>query len=393
LLRQPAKNQYNLLNLNSESSEYLKLICVNIIPVIRDLLLRNQKAVIPGLGAFVMAQRPAQLNKVTRVLTPPSVTVRFDSRQHADDGQLTGYLTRKLSLDKDLARQAVDDLKKNIEEKLLENESFILEGLGKLEKKKTGETSFTPEDELLKRISLFEMPKIEIPQAPSRKVEPVPVVTTQVPVVTTPIPVPERQVPVENFPVRRSSRRWVIPVVLLGLLLGMLASIYITGNMGLLISDIKSSFGAGKEDTTEQLVFGNDAGNQQEQTDTSDSQVSRELDEQVDREKALAYDETEQKASGTETIRQEPVAENVTPAGLTYAKLYHIIAGSFTVLENAEKQRASMQSKGLNAEILPKKGNYYMVSLGSFDTREQASAARQQMEVKVPGELWIMRNK
>jgi cell division protein FtsN len=52
-----------------------------------------------------------------------------------------------------------------------------------------------------------------------------------------------------------------------------------------------------------------------------------------------------------------------------------------------------MQAKGLNAEILPKKGNFYMVSLGSFDTSEEAASVRQQLQVKAGIELWVMKNK
>ncbi|HEX2394648.1 MAG TPA: HU family DNA-binding protein, partial [Bacteroidales bacterium] len=254
---------------------------MNIIPVIRDLLLRNQKAVIPGLGAFVMAQRPAQLNKVTRVLTPPGITVRFDRHQQSDDGQLTGYLTRKLKLDKDAALQAIDEFKTSIAEKLGNDEPIVLEGLGTLTKKKTGETTFIPEEELVKRISLFEMPKVEVPQNTAEKVVQPPV--------TAPVTITEKKVPITREISRPGSRRWIIPVILLGLLVGMLGFIYFTGNMDMLVSDIKTVFGIARKDTTEQLVFGKDTG-EQVPSDTLTSQISRELDAQVDRGKALAYD-------------------------------------------------------------------------------------------------------
>jgi len=365
-----------LLNLTINSSAYFNSFYVNIIPVIRDLLLRNQKAVIPGFGAFVLAQRPAQLNKVTRVLTPPSLTVRFDRHQHSDDGQLAGYLTRKLKLTSEVVRQAIADFTGSLEEKLRDDGSVVLEGLGTLSKKKTGDLGFVPEDELLKRISLFEMPKIDIPGPPAvdKTFVPPPVTPTELPVATY-----------------SSRKRWVLPVILLGLLCGMLLVIYLTGNMGILISDIKSKFDGSKAESTEQLVFGNDADDEQKpEVDSLVDQVSRKLDEQVDRENALAYKETRQE---TTTPVSTPPAQTVLPATQTYAKPFHIIAGSFTVVQNAEKLKASLKEKGLTAEILPRDGRFYMVSLGSYNTADEASNAQIIMEQTLRKELWVMRRK
>jgi cell division protein FtsN len=395
---------------------------VNIIPVIRDLIIRNQKAVIPGFGAFVLAQRPAQLNKVTRVLTPPSVTVKFKGDQKDDDGQLTGYLTTKLRIEKSDALDAIQDFRKNTEEKLGKDEPVILEGLGTLSKKQNGEISFTPEDELLKRIGLFEMPKIDVPLTASEKVAPqavpprptapqtVPPKTTVPQTKAPPTPQPQTiaprtippQVPVAvskkdkgpdefSYP---NNRRWVVPVILLGLLTGILLVIYLTGNMGTLISDIKSSLGPDKKQPKEQLVFGKDSGNDQNLSDTVNSNISRQLDDKVDRGKALAYDENTQdeiKEPGT----SKPGAAQREPAGspVNFAGDYHVIAGSFTVSANAEKQRSFLRNKGLAAEILPKKGSFYMVSLGSYNTHGEASSVRQKLQDKAGTELWVLKNK
>lgn len=372
---------------------------MNIIPVIRDLLLRNKIAVIPGLGSFVMAQKPAQMNKVTRVITPPSVTVKFDRNKQADDGQLTGYLTRKLTVDKEAAVKAIEDFRTDIEEKLNQDEKIILEGLGTLSKKPSGDIAFSPEEELLKRISLFEMPKIEVPQSTREPIVP-PVSSPPLPVIPRPSvekPSVEKPSPVRPSPenvviAHRRSRLWVIPVILLFMLVGMLSVVYFTGNMDLLISDIKSFFSGAKEDTTQQIVFGTDNGSEQHETDTLSDRISKVLDEQVNRGKALSYEEAT--SSNTKVENQSPAVDvqNV-PQTTTYAKPYHVISGSFTVLANAEKQRSALKAKGLDAEILPKKGKFYMVSLGSFDSPEQASAARQSLQQKAPGELWVMKNK
>ncbi len=397
-----------LLNLKSKSYD-LKYTHVNIIPVIRELLLRNQKAIVPGFGAFVLSQRPAQLNRTTGVLTPPTVTVKFDSSQQADDGQLTGYLTRKLGLDKEVALTAVKEFRSEVEEKLGNNLPFTMEGFGVLSKKANGAITFAGEEELLKRVSIFKMPQLEVPRQTAVKQE------KPEPVKPEPVkPEPVKPEPVRPEPVKpgvniekpvtaripepavlvkekeyKSNRKWIIPVVLFGLLIGMLAVIYITGNMGTLISDVRSIFNPEAQDSTGQLVFGNTVTETSQQGDSLTTQISRELDDQVDRGKALSIEEPKTREAD-EAI--QPVAQPKVQEVTNYARPYHIVAGSFTILENAEKQRSTLQAKGLSAEILPKKGKYYMVSMGSFDTPEEAASQRDQLRKTAGIDLWVMKN-
>lgn len=379
---------------------------MNIIPVIRDLLLRNRKAVVPGFGSFLMTQKPAQLNKVTQVLTPPSVTVKFDNRKQDDDGQLTGFLSRKFKLNAAKSRILVEDFRTEIVEKLERQGSVSLEGLGTLTGH-AGDVVFVPEEELLKRISLFEMPGVDIPrpvQAPGTVQENPPrPVQEKVPPRPVEIPVSVASSSHEPLVAEYShKRRWIFPIVLLGLLLGMLFLIYLSGNMELLVNDIKSAVTGKKdsahEETTEQLVFGK-TDDEQSIADTGTAgEINRELENKVSREKALSYEHRNQDASNPVTSSAVTQPETRTteanlPDGHTYAKPYHVIAGSFTILANAEKQRSTLQAKGLQAEILPRKGNFYMVSLGSFDTPSQASDAMKLIQENLKYELWVMRNR
>jgi hypothetical protein len=333
----------------------------------------------------MISQRPAQLNRVSGVLTPPTISVRFDRTQQSDDGQLTGYLTRKLGLDKEVALAAVNDFRKDIEDKLNSSQTVSMEGFGTLSKKATGEITFTGDEDLLKRISLFEMPRIEVPRPANIKAE-----STQSTVRSETKISEKAPVPVRTKTEYRGNRKWIIPVVLLGLLLGMLVVIYFTGNMSVLVSDIKSIFISESKDSTRQLVFGNAATDTTKITDTLTTQISKELDKQVDRSKALSIDVPERAADNKRTVVPDRTAPEEKP---NYARPYHIVAGSFTVLENAEKQRSTLLAKGLDAEILPKKGKFYMVSLGSFDTPGEASSEKNIMQRVAGFELWVMRNK
>jgi nucleoid DNA-binding protein len=347
---------------------------VNIIPVIRDLLLRNQKAVIPGLGSFVIAQRPAQLNKVTRVLTPPSPTIRFDKNQQADDSLLLGYLNQKLKQKKEVALGAIEKFAIDINKRLKEEEKVNLEGLGTLSSTKSGDIAFTPEEELLKRISLFELPNLNIP-APVEKVRPEP---------PPPPPIVKRDIPV---PIKRKKRWWIPAAVILFLLGIFLAAVYFTGNFDTLMADIHSYVTGEKNPNDEKLIFGTPARTEKEiTTDTLTDDISRQLDEKHDRSNALSYVESKVK----------PEEKNVPPqvnkpAVFVSSGGYHIIAGAFHEAGNAEKQKSALEKKGFSPMILPKHGDYYMVSLGSFANREQANAALKDLSSKLEKELWVLK--
>ncbi len=69
-------------------------------------------------------------------------------------------------------------------------------------------------------------------------------------------------------------------------------------------------------------------------------------------------------------IQNVPEIKPTVPAGP-----YQIISGSFTLTENAERQIRPFRKKGIHAEMLPRSGKYYMVTLGSYPTASEAPAA------------------
>lgn len=345
---------------------------MNLSPVICDLLLHNQKVTIPGFGTFIIIQRPAQLNRVTRVLTPPSKVVRFDMNQQNDDGLISGYLINKLKQDKESAVKAVEDFAGNLRSSLTNAGVVAIDGLGTLTRLKSGDIEFSADEELTRRISLFDLPKISIPAPPAaEKVVPV---AASVPPVT----------------VSSSGRRWLwwIPASIVLVLLILAGIIYATGNAGQLISDVKGLFGKPETQETERIVFGSrtDA-DTSAQYDTLKEEISKQLDEQVDRDMALVYREEQVK---------EPVVEPPLPAVSKeekplFNKSFHIIAGAFQVPNNAERLKNSLIQQGLKAEVLPKWGEYYLVSLGSYSTYDAAMAEKESLNERLDKELWVLK--
>ncbi len=359
---------------------------MNIIPIIRELLLRNQKAVIPGFGSLVISQHSARLNRITRELAPPTRELSFKSGRHTDDEQLKLYLGRKTKQKPEVVAEAVSAFINTATKQLTENGSFMLEGLGKLTRSGSGDFAFEADEELMKQISLFDLPKINLQPAQQ---------DSGAAAKTVPQPVPQAE---KVFPVisNKKKNRWWIPAAVVALVLGLAAYGYFTGlyekfiigkNAEVLISE--------SDNQDERLVFGSrtNADSAANEKDSLKALISKQIDERTTREHALSYKEpnTEKQVSVVSEPKQVNAPAPVNRVAPSADHPFHVIAGSFTILENAERQMAKLQKKGLSPIMLPKRGKYYMVSLGSYSTAEQAKAAKQQFKEQLDQELWVMK--
>jgi nucleoid DNA-binding protein/cell division septation protein DedD len=371
---------------------------VNISPIIRELLLRNQKAVIPGFGNLIIHQRPAQLNRITRELAPPTRELNFKQTRQTDDKQLILYLGRKTKQKPEAVNEAVSAFMKTVGEQLEGNGSFLLEGLGKLTRTGSGEFTFEADEELMKQINLFDLPKLNVqPMQQESRVESKPVPKP----VPQPVPQPApRQEPVavtqQVTPVvyNKRKRRWWIPAALIALVLGLAAYAYFTGFYERFLTGRKAEvLMSANEQQNERLVFGSRT-NTDSITNLDDSLkavISRQIDERTAREHALNYKESKAEKQVSAAPEPKKVTTPVPdPVTSSLDKPFHVIAGSFTILQNAERQMAKLQKKGFSPAMLPKRGKYYMVSMGSFNTGEQAKAAKQQLKEQLDQELWVM---
>lgn len=80
-------------------------------------------------------------------------------------------------------------------------------------------------------------------------------------------------------------------------------------------------------------------------------------------------------------VREERV-ELVSGDGL---KAFSVVCGSFGVKANADGLKSTLDSQGYNAKVVYNaERNMYRVVVASFDTREEAAAARDAFKAKYP---------
>jgi nucleoid DNA-binding protein len=342
---------------------------VNISLIIRDLLLRNEQLVIPGFGAFKIIHRPAQISKTTQVLIPPAREVVFDSQLKSGDNQLLLAIKKKHGLSEAETGDALKKYILHIEEDIRSTGAVMMEGLGKIKRDKSGNLNLEPITELLNPGGVFALPRIEIPVTEKREI--IRTVTEH----RKTLPLPE---------VRRRINWW-IPAIAIIVLATIISVSYFTG----LITHIpgianKKEAVVVKSKAQNRIVFGNKATVQKEPIDTTREAISRQLDQRTERENALRFENKQKKAN--ETVDVTPKIKPTMPAGP-----YQIISGSFTITENAERQIVSLRKKGINAEMLPRSGKYYMVTLGSYRTGSEAQAALELLKEQLDQDLWVMK--
>lgn len=333
-------------------------------------MLRNEQLVIPGFGAFKIIHRPAQISRTTQVLIPPAREIVFDSQIKSDDTQLLLSIKKKHGLSETETSEALKKYIHHLEEEIRSAGSVMLEGLGKIKRESTGSLSFQPIPELLNPGGVFALPKIDIPITEKKEA-------------SRTVAEPKKTIP---LPEARRRRKWWIPAVAVIVLVMIVSLGYFTG----LITHIpgfenkKKAVVVQSKDQS-RIVFGNKANAQKDTIkDTIREAISRQLDQQTERENALRF-ENEQKQVRV-AVKETPDIKPTVPVGP-----YQIISGSFTVTENAEKHILSLRKKGINAELLPRSGKYYMVTLGSYPTRSEAISALELLKGQLDQDLWVMK--
>jgi len=117
---------------------------VDIPSAIAELLYEHQTVVIPGLGAFTTDYKPAAIDQVQGVLTPPSKNLDFDTNLLVNDGLLVHYIQKKYEVTAEQAEALLDDFVTQILSRLDKKETVDFPKVGKLYKDFENNLKFLP---------------------------------------------------------------------------------------------------------------------------------------------------------------------------------------------------------------------------------------------------------
>ncbi|MFW5656795.1 MAG: SPOR domain-containing protein [Bacteroidota bacterium] len=327
---------------------------IDVNTAIKELLLKHQRVVLPGIGAFITEYKEAEVDNTSNTFKPPQKEISFDSSiANEDDTLIADFFSKSSKLDAATAKERVDRFLASVKEKLDNNEQVILPHIGSLKKSSdSGKIIFVAQND---RNFLLDAYGFDSFTLEPKKIE---------------------KVPKENqaLEVERNAakKRWIwIPAAVLVLL------IILTGYAYFLSVQKDISFSESLRVHILDVIAGDD--NLQAErtgyTKTDTSSVGQALDEQTRAENALALD-------SEKTVVEDKYAG--------YSE-FVIIAGSFTRFKNAEKLKERLEKKGFNPSIRLSDNNYYRVSLMSFTDRVEALDALNRLQSENKDlKLWLL---
>ncbi len=338
---------------------------MNIAFAIKELILGGESLVVRRLGRFYTVWHPAEFSKSGDMLLPPYRQICLDPRHLDDDGKLLGHLCRKYGSDAEHAGEAIDRFVDSILKEAGKYGKAVIAGLGEFEayEDNLAFRSFIEESPYRGLFPPLNLPVTRTGNTHASKI---------------------KAAPVSVAGKASVRRRLMIPLTIATLAVVLFVFLYYTGMLGPLFT--------GNSDKTASDITG---------MDEKDRIVFGRLPEERADSPSLPEGNTKEGMTSDQTgdMPGTPVPQSNTGgtsvysnAGIQPAGLYHIIAGSFRISGNAEQQMKLLQAKGFETIILPP-GDipFYLVSIGSFASRQQAIDSLDRYRQILGNQIWVGR--
>lgn len=353
---------------------------------IYTLLLQHDIVTIPGLGAFVSAYHPAEINDETNEMQPPSKSISFNEQLRNNDGLLVGHIAEKLRISHLSALTRVEKERDEMLFNLDKGDEVIIEGVGSLSYDDDGVIVFkasVQENMLIDSFGLESMSIIEpepIVNQPGEQEQDTKAVTPEPELPHKPLkdeaPTTNKQETGKN-PLKNSGepqeekekkKSWLFLLIIIPLIA---VSIFI----------FMKGFNDGKK-SNESLKEVHNA----EKLPVEQEIVA--IDTIVNDSLAASMPDTITISDTTKAI-SEPA--EVVPQQQDSIR-YYLVGGSFSVKENADNYLLELQKKGYNAFHVGKKGRFFIVAIDSSKTFSEAEIAKEEYLLNNPeSEVWVYR--
>ncbi len=351
---------------------------------IHELLLENEIVIIPGFGAFVSEYKPAEISEDSDEIKPPSKTVLFNQQIRNNDGLLVGFVSEKRRISHFDALKQIEKERENILYKLDSGEEVELAEVGVLVYTTENTIGFKPVQDENMLLDSFGLETTSILESEDETPAEEPVITPVVEEEKTDEQIPEENIntietnaaeeesekepawvattePLIADPEEEKKKKgwWWLLLVLIPLI-GVSVYIFMKGE------NPRETHKIEKQESTispiqKPEIFAQD-------TLKTDSVTIAEKDTII-----------------AEPAQEEPKAEieSNTPK-------YYLVGGSFSVEENAETYLKELQAKGYDAFHAGKKGRFFIIGIGTFDTFNEADQAKTEyMENNSGSEVWV----
>ncbi len=361
---------------------------MNLGKYIHELLLENDLVIIPGFGAFISNYKPAEIKPETNIINPPSKEVSFNRQIRNNDGLLVGSVAQGEAVSHFDALKLIENEREDMLYNLDKGEKVILDETGELLVTKSGEIEFHPfknENLLLDSFGLdaivLEKPvktePEEIVENPEEKTPPraEPVIVREKEVVKEPALDPEKEerqpelVPYfdeKEEPEKEGQKRrgwlWllliIVPIVGIGF-----------------------------------YLLNKQRGEHQPPVESMDNTITIIKEEDPVSKPGPVLPDSVAIAGADSVIAEKP---EISPTGTHVLETpkFYLVGGSFKEKGNANNYLIELKNRGFEPFLLGKRGNFYIIGIGKYNSEREALRAKQKFTEQNPKSgVWVMEEK
>jgi cell division septation protein DedD len=381
--------------------------------LLTDLLLRHNCVIIPDLGGFVANRIPAYIDEEKGRVFPPSKQLTFNSRLIKNDGLLVAAWAQKEKISFEEAVESVKRETQSIQQKLRKGQSHTIENIGTLFISEEGRLNFRQDRFFNLLLDSYGLKSVEfIPTDNAIEKEEKPNKHQKAEKITVPSKKEvktEQQKNLENekeeasvTPIKTIQPRKKARILKYAAAAAILPIAFYSFWIPL-TSDVLQSRVLFKEDfnpfkkSAEAVYQRSEIENLTKELHTEDSELTRLQEKLPENVEVFHYALTEDVY--VPVWREEiastnhEVAESDNTSTVTSNKVnakYHLIAGCFREIENANGLVEKLNNKGLNAFILDKKDGLHRVTASQVDNKINLEAERNNLSQK-GFKTWVLR--
>lgn len=327
------------------------------------LFLDHDCVVVPGLGGFVCNRQPARYDETLQELIPPSRGILFNERLTHHDGVLVQTLAQSEGITMDAALGRLHEETEQIKGAIASGKTVTIAHVGRLFQGSNGRIQFLADEEMEKMLRSFGLRRIPLRPLVSEASASEPLVSSD----SGSSPRPGRIVPMssEPLPLARIAAAIAVPIL---------------GGMGMFLMDGWN----GQDALMSPLPVTPRTALYEPRFEGEAVPTWSDIVEMSAAETAW----TARTAVGTPAITSEHAAgAPTTPAD---ASLYMLVAGAFSLEDNAKALADQLVNQGFDAEIFLQDGGLHIVT---FATHIDELSARAHLEVlrmqSVSSSAWL----
>ena len=387
---------------------------------IKALLFDYDCVIIPGFGGLLINRHEAKILPYKNTIIPPSRSVAFNEQLNINDGLLINQVAQQENIERPEAVKAVNEFAKSLIREIEDNGVVVLSGIGSFSFNEDEKLVFEPDSKanfLEDSYGLTEVPIVQIdndyldmkqpPRHPRPAVGRPPVRRAPKPEGATnkPKEKPEKEkkekkekvASGEGKPNNKKPIFIIIPVILLvaGALISYLGKDK-QGNpyLSALIPSLKVNKEAKVEEkpavTPEEEAASEEITTKEEVTATPDSAATTVAADGTSTEASTS--EATETAVPEEVAVEEPEAKKSVPGTMSATNgRFHIVAGSFREVSNAESFKSKMENKSSNVTMIAPGGGsgLYKISVAQYGTLESALGDIDGLRATYGSEIWV----